>query len=99
MRITPEIAEQAYSILVEECGASDDQWERTRFVKTVSEEDRTAIEYRFHGALGFGGKFRQDRGLDGQPRVTCYPEHLTVERSLMMERANGRLKSLLNGHA
>jgi hypothetical protein len=47
-------------------------------------------EYRFMGALGFGGKFWQQ-----SMTVTCYPEDETPERRAIIERANAALADLL----
>jgi hypothetical protein len=49
-------------------------------------------EYRFMGALGFGGKIYADP-REGM-RVGCYPEHDTPERKKMIETANQELASI-----
>ena len=49
-------------------------------------------EYRFIGALGFGGKFRNNGNNDNVPYVDCYFESLTPARQAMMDRANARLR-------
>lgn len=77
-----------YTVLVEECGAREDG--REMFLAVRDEVRRELpIEYRFQGALGFGGKFRYHPTW--LPYVDCYPEDLTPERRAMIERANKRL--------
>lgn len=53
-------------------------------------------EYRFMGALGFGGKVWHQRYADMGHRiyVTCYSEDRTSERLKMIERTNLRLAEL-----
>jgi hypothetical protein len=92
----------AYTILVEECGAREDGREmfRTLLRHDIRRGDG-GIEYRFQGALGFGGKFRTcyvnppefDRY---RLYVDCYREDETPERLAMIERANQRLADLLH---
>jgi hypothetical protein len=86
--IPPETADEVYTILVQEVGACDYAHVRDDFIRHQGEGCR---EYRFHGRLGFGGKFRND--LSGW-RVDCYPEDETGERIMAMTRANRRLKWL-----
>lgn len=50
-------------------------------------------EYRFQGALGFGGKVWAPR-LGRPARVTCYPEDRTPERIAIIERVNDLLDDL-----
>lgn len=85
---TEQEADRAFDVLVAECGASERQ--RAEFVHTVGKwlHDLTWSEYRFQGALGFGGKLYTTR--EGM-RVACYPEDDTPERRAMIERANVRL--------
>lgn len=94
----------AYTVLVEECGAPDGEWDRTRFVVSVGEQlspDRSSAptEYRFQGPLGFGGKFRTRYGGWGGERfiayVDCYREDTTPERMAMIGLANERLAELV----
>jgi hypothetical protein len=92
------IYDDTYTILVEECGASDidDQYgPRWLFVNMMLNEPQTT-EYRFIGALGFGGKFWPGDEFD-PPRVTCYQEDETPKRREMIDKANKRLKELFSG--
>jgi hypothetical protein len=85
-------AKAVWRVLVDECGAPDDADVFRSF-----EVAWPCGEYRFCGALGFGGKvraaYRHPFGVDDQfARVDCYPEDVTPERSLMISRANERLR-------
>jgi hypothetical protein len=86
-------ANAAFDVLVEECGAREDL--RGDFIGYLTRPlDIGTHEFRFSGALGFGGKCY----LDGRPRslrVSCYPEDRSVERDAMVDRANSRLSGLL----
>ena len=85
--LRPKTAEKVYDILVEVCGAKEDQ--RNHF---VANQTTDAIdEWRFCGKLGFGGKFRR---YDKRLYVDCYPEDETPERRAMIDAANERLKAL-----
>ena len=79
-------------ILNETCDARIDDRDAygfTRYVTTTRD-----FEWRFCGALGFGGKFRQNCNREGTPYVDCYPEHETPGRRRMMNEANERLAAL-----
>lgn len=85
----------AFTVLVEECGASESG--REMFLAMADEVRREApVEYRFQGALGFGGKFRMSHGIGGRlfMYVDCYPEDEMPERREMIARANRRLARL-----
>lgn len=96
IQITKAQAIAARQILVEECGLRPDDG-RDGFVRTVSSPEQDCREYRFMGALGFGGKFRNNGNRNNTPYVDCYPEHETPERLRMIERANARLAELFGG--
>lgn len=86
-RLTENMAERVWVVLVEECGANpsaDAKWE---FVHHQTREH--CSEYRFQGKLGFGGKLWNN---SLRLSVNCYPEDLTDERGEIMMRANARLK-------
>lgn len=87
--MTKERANEIYDILVQECRAPDEEHDRTYFVLTQTKEKIT--EWRFCGALGFGGKFWRNCG---KIYVTCYLEDETPERKAMIEAANKRLAAL-----
>lgn len=89
-------AHQILTILVEECGHQvHDQNDVDTFVRAISTEfvddHKICREYRFCGALGFGGKFRNNGNRDNTPHVDCYPESETPQRIAMIEAANRRL--------
>ena len=77
---------KVWAILHEYCGAREEMPED--FARLWPD----CREYRFMGALGFGGKIWAD---DDGWRVSCYPEHLTDARGEMMVKANRALAALL----
>lgn len=95
IQITREQAIAVRQILVEECGMQPDDG-RCSFVRIISDPKADCREYRFMGALGFGGKFRNNGNRDNTPYVDCYPESETPERLRMIEAANRRLAELFN---
>jgi hypothetical protein len=94
--MTEAEANAVYDVLVRECGApdSDRGWPgRDSFVFAFTSE-RPPREWRFCGALGFGGKLYP--GWHGEPhRVGCYCEDETPERRAMVERANAALREMV----
>jgi hypothetical protein len=99
-QITKEQAIAARQILVEECGFRPDDG-RCSFVALVSAPitrwAHACHEYRFMGALGFGGKFRNNGNQNNTPHVDCYQEDETPERLKMIDAANVRLAELFGG--
>lgn len=81
-------------ILNETCAARIDERDAYGFTKYVT--TTRDFEWRFCGALGFGGKLRQNSNRDGTPYVDCYREHETPERQAMIDEANKRLVDLFN---
>jgi len=75
---------EVWRILVEECGADEDD---LYFVDGAG----NFREWRFQGALGFGGKIWH---MNGDLYVNCYPEDRNAERDMMVERANARLAKI-----
>lgn len=75
---------RVWRILHEECGAREE-------IPDDFIYHWPCDEYRFQGALGFGGKVWQARGRYQPLRVTCYEENATPERKAAIERANARL--------
>src|SRR5688572_1078314 len=94
--LTRDQAERAADIVSEECGAryqGSDVWDRRdreAFVRYFVEPG--FHEWRFIGALGFGGKLYLNCG---RLRVSCYSEDRTPQRDAMIERANERLAVVL----
>lgn len=87
------------NILVEECGHRVmDPRDAAAFVSAIivpqPDSKHDCREYRFCGALGFGGKFRNNGNRDNTPYVDCYSEHETPARLQMIEAANRRLAEL-----
>ena len=87
-RLSPEQATQAYAALVAHAGARPNQDDIEGFVYELTRQHPTN-EYRFGGALGFGGKFRFPR-----MSVDCYPEDETPARLGMIAACNEALAEL-----
>lgn len=83
---------EIWDVLVRLCKAS--ALEKAQFESYVLEHamSHSVREYRFQGALGFGGKVWLNTGEF--PYVTCYPEDLTDSREAMIRSANEALKKL-----
>ena len=92
--ITPEQAGAAYDILVRLAGASEQRDARDEFVYHVAHAYRPAIEFRFGGSLGWGGKFRNNGNCNDTPHVDCYREHETPERAAAIASVNAALAAL-----
>lgn len=90
--LTAEQANAIWDVLVEHAGAS--QGGRADFVDVETWQD--CAEYRFMGALGFGGKFWRNRG---RWYVTAYPEDVKgrSERQQAIDATNAALAALKNG--
>ncbi len=90
--ITQECADRIWTILKEHAGAGE-YW-RGNFIAccTTIDNEHPAMEYRFQGDLGFGGKFRnyQDRGW----YVDCYIEDETPDRKEIIKKTNEKLNEL-----
>ena len=84
------VANAVYDILEAECGAPADRY---AFIRQFT-SDRPTHEWRFMGALGFGGKIYMDVCASPPMRVSCYPEHQTAARLEMIRRANEALAAL-----
>jgi hypothetical protein len=88
--ISKRQANAIYDLLIEKCEAPSNQKED--FVAVVCEYP-DPVEYRFQGALGFGGKFFATYRW----YVSAYPESMTPERSRMIEETNQALLNLHRG--
>src|ERR1700743_1201522 len=89
-KMTParELFEQEWPVLVAHAGCRDVPDDREGFVQALTTDCR---EWRFIGALGFGGKFWR---FDGRYAVNCYPEDRTPARDAMIAKCNELLKVL-----
>lgn len=95
--IDEKTARQVLRILTRKCGyLLLDQRDADAFVMaiTTTGKNRPCMEYRFMGALGFGGKFRNNGNHENTPHVDCYREHETPARLAMIEAANAELAAL-----
>lgn len=90
--LTEEEASRVYDVLAEECGAHDRG--RRDFMHAATRDRKDwwdFLEYRFMGALGFGGKVHLE------PKriwVSQYLEDETAESVEMVRRANERLAEI-----
>jgi hypothetical protein len=83
-----ELAQRVYAVLVNVCGASNDERSQWRF-EGAFEGERPTSQYRFEGNLGHGGKF-----FFPSFTVSCYSEHRTQESDETCKRANALLQPL-----
>lgn len=103
--LTEQVANEIFDVLVAHAGQRDDRDDRHEFVHHQTE--RFTSEFRFMGALGFGGKFRRNATrlnaiyrIEGKDMwgeawyVDAYPEHLTSERLARIEATNAALKPI-----
>lgn len=92
--ITRDQALRCLAVLCEECRWRPGQYDGENFVRYITGVQNNALtEWRFQGALGFGGKFRNNGNHD-TPYVDCYGEDETPARLAMIERANRRLAEI-----
>ncbi len=86
-----------WQVLVDHAGASREPFDADNFIHHQTRDVQR--EWRFIGALGFGGKFRRSpqRISDGQRErwyVDCYREDETPERLAVIEATNEALAEL-----
>ena len=93
-RLSRELADAIYQILVEECGSAPQSSHQIDFAYAFSERDEPPTEWWFGGDLGFGGKIYFDLHRDPPLWVGMYRENETPARVAMMGRANRRLAAL-----
>jgi hypothetical protein len=86
--LTFQQANDVYEILVEHAGEVEDDYSYESFVH--SQTTRFVGEYRFMGALGFGGKFRRST-YDDVWYVDCYSEDLNPSRRAIIKATNKKL--------
>lgn len=86
-QITEQVANDLYDVLAAHAGATD--YQRENFVSVQSRE--RCVEYRFGGALGFGGKFWRN---DGRWCVNAYREDETAGRMAQINATNIALGEL-----
>lgn len=83
--ITEDKANKVYDILVSLGNAREN--DRGSFVHNHITSG--CSEWRFCGNLGFGGKYRAYRNS-----VDCYPEDLTKERIIIIDKINSELSKI-----
>ncbi len=79
-------------VLVPVCKAHADERDQASFVFHQMAMDYPATEWRFQGALGFGGKFRTRSDLSCS--VDFYPEDRTPAREEIQAEANEKLRQM-----
>lgn len=84
-----DTANTVYDILATHAGAPESH--RRDFIY-YAEEGHSRMEFRFCGALGFGGKVYVQRG---RVWVAYYPEDRTFERDEIVKRTNAALDVVL----
>lgn len=84
--------ERVWDVLVAHGGAYDGPHEKETFVRSYTQNEYKATEYRFGGDLGFGGKFY--RG-SGRFYVLCYREDQTPEREQILKTINEKIAELV----
>jgi hypothetical protein len=82
-------AARAAQVCIEECGGTPGHFEGMAYHLDL---ERDFFEWRFQGALGFGGKLKWQKGRGFY--VTCYQEDENDERRAMMDAANERLEQI-----
>ncbi len=88
MIFTVKQAEAIFDVLVEECGApNEESIDKENFVNTITNDFHS---YRFIGKLGFGGKFYRNG------KVGCYQEDFTSGRENSINRANKLIAKILD---
>lgn len=80
---------RVWDVLVKHCGADESQ--REYFL--ASADPKVTREWRFMGALGFGGKIWLNPEME-KPYVNCYREDETPARTKMIAAANAELEKL-----
>ena len=81
-------ANQVWDIMVKDAEADPGYDARLRFVHHATGPSGS-LEYRFQGALGFGGKF-----LYPEMRVSCYMQDENSTRVKIIARVNQKLEDL-----
>ena len=91
--IPEEFALKVYQILVDDCGASDDQYSSLSFVAHAIDDG--VSEWLFVGRFGFGGKFINN-GVLHNWFVVCGPEDKRIikREQINIDKANKKLSIL-----
>lgn len=88
---------KCWDILVEHAGAHNDDsgHNRAGFIHTMLDEGYSGCqEYRFCGALGFGGKLRRNSNNDYYLYIDCYPEDSSPKTEAIIKKVNALLREL-----
>lgn len=91
--LTKKECQDAYKVLVEECGVVDYRNFTEDYFICEFMSDSPTTEWRMRSDLGFGGTFYNDSaGI----YVDCYSEDANTARKEMIKAANTRLSGLFN---
>ena len=92
MIVSERQANAIYTVLVNEAGAREEY--RPKFVSYLASDE--AYEFRFCGALGFGGKCKVDAHRKPSVYVDYYYEDGDQERDQMVHRCNSMIKEIMD---
>lgn len=104
--IDEQIANEIYDLLVDHAGASTKDNRRAQFIHFLTNDAASihdTLEFRFMGALGFGGKFwigresfldESDPNWHGEWWVNQYREDETPETVSMVKATQSSLNAL-----
>lgn len=88
-KMTKQMANKIYDILVGLGGASPNESDRSNFIYHHVKSKDGCTEYRFGGKFGFGGKYRSLTNS-----VDCYSEDENPYRIELIDKINQELKTL-----
>lgn len=89
-----EFYNDVFSLLAKEAGAQES--ERTFFIYDFCQVEKPAVEFRFGGIFGMGGKFWRN-GLN-RFYISCYQETETPKRLEVISRVNAEINKLVKKH-
>jgi len=87
-KIAEEQAEYIFDLLVKHAGAFEE--DRTSFLYAQIDRENPCKEFRFCGALGFGGKFWNN---NDKLYINCYGEDETPKRNRIIKKVNKLLEA------
>lgn len=81
-----------WDLLVKEVGARSDPLDKEMFILDYCQVDDPAIEFRFGGIFGMGGKFWRNQNCF---TISCYRETETLDRTEVIARVNAEINKLV----
>ena len=88
-----EFYNDVFSLLVKETGAQES--ERAFFIYDFCQVEKPAVEFRFGGIFGMGGKFWRNQN---RFTISCYRETETPDRTEVIARVNAEINNLVEKH-